>query len=394
VLLAGSNNSLNTLTQVYSSVDGGRTWTSRAGPPLPFGWGEDDCASDPSTGIDEHGRQYFAYLAVRGCEGTGRIVVASRDGPGMPWSVGAPLDPLLETSDDKPWLVVDDAPDSPHRGRVHVSWTRIFGGAVAGTLVSSTDDRGATWSQPVEANDLRSRELWSTLAVGRDGTLYVGWIDTEGLRIVVDRARDGVHFGPDRTAVNYAVPSRAICVLTGDPIPAQMSRCAPVAPILTVDTSGGRFDGRVYLTYADRGTNGGLDVWLARFDRALRPLGPPSRLVPPEPARRISDQFLPVSATDPDDGTLWACFYDTGADRTRRTARYSCTSSSDGGDSWTAPAPVATVASDETVPQADGLQYGDYTGLAVGGGVAHPMWTDSREMRTRREEIYTRRVTR
>ena len=37
------------------------------------------------------------------------------------------------------------------------------------------------------------------------------------------------------------------------------------------------------------------------------------------------------------------------------------------------------VATDETQPGTDARQYGDYEGLAVANGVAHPIWTDSRE---------------
>ena len=40
--------------------------------------------------------------------------------------------------------------------------------------------------------------------------------------------------------------------------------------------------------------------------------------------------------------------------------------------------PVASVASDETSYPAFSFQYGDYEGVAVAGGVAHPIWTDSR----------------
>jgi hypothetical protein len=34
-------------------------------------------------------------------------------------------------------------------------------------------------------------------------------------------------------------------------------------------------------------------------------------------------------------------------------------------------------------------EYGDYEGLAVAAGVAHPIWTDTRRLRALREEVYT-----
>jgi len=33
--------------------------------------------------------------------------------------------------------------------------------------------------------------------------------------------------------------------------------------------------------------------------------------------------------------------------------------------------------------------YGEYQGLAVAGGRAHPIWTDSRSLGTLKEEIYS-----
>jgi hypothetical protein len=35
------------------------------------------------------------------------------------------------------------------------------------------------------------------------------------------------------------------------------------------------------------------------------------------------------------------------------------------------------------------FQFGDYQGLAVANGVAHPIWTDTRDLGTLDEEIYT-----
>jgi len=56
---------------------------------------------------------------------------------------------------------------------------------------------------------------------------------------------------------------------------------------------------------------------------------------------------------------------------------------------WTAPRRAAHVFSDETGRNAAPFQYGDYVGVAAAGGVAHPMWTDSRNLGRLAEEIYT-----
>ena len=55
--------------------------------------------------------------------------------------------------------------------------------------------------------------------------------------------------------------------------------------------------------------------------------------------------------------------------------------------------PAASAPSDETQPGADVHEFGDYEGLAVASGVAHPIWTDGRDLGRLGEEIYTTSLT-
>ena len=105
-------------------------------------------------------------------------------------------------------------------------------------------------------------------------------------------------------------------------------------------------------------------------------------------AARGADQFWPQSAVDASNGTVWACFYDTLGDPARKRAFYSCTISRNGGRTWRSQIRAATVPSDETVPGSLG-HYGYHQGVAASGGVAHPIWTDTRELADLSEEIYT-----
>jgi len=104
--------------------------------------------------------------------------------------------------------------------------------------------------------------------------------------------------------------------------------------------------------------------------------------------RKPSDQFWPASAFDPATGLLWVCYYDTRWDDTRRTASYACAATPNG-RRWIGPKRVASVASDESRPPAARFEFGDYEGLAVARGLAHPIWTDSRELPRQLEEIFT-----
>jgi hypothetical protein len=224
--------------------------------------------------------------------------------------------------------------------------------------------------------------------------VYVAWHPFEEDQTVIAASIDGGEsFGPARTI--DVKRNRSSCPASW-PIPAQARRCVRPNPVVSVDLSHSPYRGRVYVTYGNQAADATQDVYLAAFDPSLVPLlGAPAghsvamgTRVRPVPYK--SDRFWPVSAVDASDGTLWACFYDTAGDRSRRRTWYSCTRSTNGGADWSRITRVATVASDATAAWVSPFQYGDYEALAVGNGVAHPAWTDTRRGRNAwREEIYT-----
>ena len=104
-----------------------------------------------------------------------------------------------------------------------------------------------------------------------------------------------------------------------------------------------------------------------------------------------SDQFWPAVAEDTRSGDIWVCYYDTTGDRTREHAWFTCTVSRDGRH-WAEPVRAAEEPSDESSRDANDNEYGDYEAVVVANGVAHPFWTDSRNILSRQEEIYTARI--
>jgi hypothetical protein len=179
-------------------------------------------------------------------------------------------------------------------------------------------------------------------------------------------------------------------------IPASLRVCLHANPIVAVDNSRGPRSGRVYVSYAKTDSGGDEGVFVKAYDSRLRPLlgGPNDDGVAVAPVPRLTrpDQFWPASAVDSSSGALWTCFYDTTGDPARQRAFYTCSVSRNGGRTWAPLVQAASIASDETQPGADLRQYGDYEGLAVANGVAHPIWTDSRDLSDLGEEIYTTRL--
>jgi hypothetical protein len=398
VLLAGSNDHRTLQVAAYSSTDGGSTWSGTRLPYPPDG----DLSGDPVVAIDRGGRQYFGYVSV--VETSPQTVlsgvyVVTRAGPAAPWSLPArPVESLPDGLDDKPALAVDDSAASPYLNRVYVAWSRVFesaGSEFGAVYLAHSDDAGATWSTPVAVSDSPwTFDSYATIDVARDGTVYVGFWNVFGLGIYLDVSHDGGEtFGRD--ALVDPIRGESNCISAGISIPAQPVNCVRPNPVVSVDNSRGRFAGRVYVTYGDSGVRRKQqDVFVAAFNPSLQPVFRRHRITPPDGAVR-SDQFWPASAVDPSTGILWSCFYDTRGDPHRRRAWFSCSRSLNGGARWAFPVHAASVPSNERAPRADSLhgklkrEYGDYEGLAVAPGVAHPVWTDTRRLRSLREEVYT-----
>jgi hypothetical protein len=399
ILLAGSNSFAEGTMRAYGSTDGGATWQATTVYPAPRQQ-TDTCSADPGVAIDRDGRQYFSFVRSTPCQvGHPRLYVATRPGPGEPWGTPVPVAPLRGARfDDKPAITVDSSPASGHAGRVYVAWTRVTHTGAYDMLISSSDDGGRRWSAPHKANRTGEQESYVTLATSRRGTLYVAWHDISAFHVNIVRSTDGgVHFGPEHEVVAFAIVTIPACG-AGIVIPAQRLTCVQPNPIVSVDTSTGPYTGRVYVTYTLTDFQGDKGIAVTVFDSRLRTLAgyPATRkplLIAPVPESVNADRFWPASAVDPETGDLWACFYDTRGDPKRTRAYFSCTFSRDGGRTWARPIHAATAASDETQPGASPHEYGDYEGLAVANGIAHPIWTDGRSLGTLAEEIFTTALT-
>lgn len=381
VLLAGSNSSEEPSVRSYTSTDGGVTWRSEVGPLPPEGW--EGGAGDPVVAIGPGGRQYFGFLArverTSSYFGIG-IFVASRTGPDGAWRV-VRVDSQLGVGNDKPAIAVDQS-----SGRVYLAWTRFYGSRRLPVELSHSDDGGRSWSLPVRVADT-GPQLFASVAVAPEGEVYVAWDEFFAGRIALARSDDGGEsFGDPVEVALYeeGIWGTTECPPYGVSIPAQPRDCVRANPIVT---AGG---GRVHVTWGATGENGSQEAFVRSFDPDLGSLGE-ARVLRPDGADP-SDQFWPTSAYDRSDGTLWACFYDTRGDSRRRRARFTCTASPDGGDSWVSSAPAAAVDSDETATAASTREYGDYEGVAAAGGRAHAAWTDSRRLALWGEEIFSARL--
>jgi hypothetical protein len=334
IVVASSNDSLEPQVRVYTSTNGGRTWSSRI-PPL-FNAGS--CAwGDPAVAVGPSGRQYVAFIqqtiCSRGGDLTPYLVVAARDGPKGRWTMRRVAPPALPDGfDDKPAIAVDD------EGRAYAAWSRLIKSKEQTTVVSWSDDGGRTWSAPrVVSGRLAQPQLVTLTTAGR--TVYIAGVDARfGIWVgrSTDRAR---HFRVRRAAPLPGNRAATCAIFGGYPLPQQAVRC--LGPDPTVAFA----NGRVFVTYAVNGPDETQDVRIAGLDSSLRILWR-GRVGPPEKGK--ADQFWPTSSVDRRTGDLWACFYDTTGDSSRRNAWFSCTVSRDG-RRWSTPARASPEAANAQV---------------------------------------------
>ena len=186
---------------VYTSSDGGVTWTNRGLLDDQASWAGTGVISDGDPVIaygpkpDGNGgfsyaygaRAYYSSLAtILGVKGYEYIVVAYSDDNGVTWS--APVIGTTKTGsvdfNDKNWITVDASPTSPYFGRVYLTWTEFRSATATGNgsepvMVSVSTDGGRSYGAPKQLspagnNGTGNGRQGSASTVGPDGTVRHG----------------------------------------------------------------------------------------------------------------------------------------------------------------------------------------------------------------------------
>jgi len=350
------------------SQDAGHTWHPAEGVEPP----NYRVSGDVSTAFDRQGHAFICYMAfdklgtfsywAHNASRNGLFVRRSVDGgktweanhipviehatePGMPW-------------EDKPYIVSDTS-KGPYTGNLYVGWTRwtLIDSEI---LLSRSTDDGQTWSKPIEIDsrpglprdDNGAAEGFAG-AVSPDGTLYAVW--SEDNDIVLASSRDGgKSFSPARPIIRTAPIMFGVQTLDR----------ANGFPQIAIDPR----SRRLFVTWSDY-RNGDVDVFCATSTDAGETWSAPLR-VNNDGVHNGADQFFQWLAVDPTDGAAYIVFYDRRGDRENRRQIVVLARSTDGGVSfenyaWT------------TDPfEAGGFFFGDYSGIAAGGGRVYGVWTE------------------
>lgn len=366
-LVAVSNIDSGDGLMLATSSDGGATWSSRViandSDSLPA------ACCDPSVAFDSFGNLFLAYLNSTDTQVELLLSTdAGRSFTLLKQYSGNVDQPTVVTGPGSVWLDFDKGP-----GVVATGAPVVALGAV-GNFDPLQGMRGSNGGQ------------FGDIAVGGSGEVVV----TYQKDIAPHRSQVWVNVNPTGVGGTFG---RATLV-TGsnvpafDYIPAQNTRGIDAETGLAIDSSGGAFDGRIYLTYTDENpaASGNTDVFVRYSDNNGAAWSSPIRVNDDSGA---NSQFLPRIAIDNTTGAVAESWYDA---RNDQGAGSSGDTNQIINDDVEVFAAVITPAADGLIVSANQqisagvsnafaanstIDLGDYTGLDFQNGTLHPLWFDN-----------------
>ena len=190
---------------VYTSDDGGATWTNSLVPGYPGDtstegqqsplFGRDFAAGDPLLDWDNGDRLFAGGIAFNRTAPNASGFVTPTNGhvfvstylrtPSAPTGIdyartvivgkGTPSAFFFGRFNDKPSLKVDDWTSSPFEDNVYVAWTLFPGAGQDQILFSRSTNNGQSFSKPIKISARVASAQGSDIVVRPNGDVYVFW---------------------------------------------------------------------------------------------------------------------------------------------------------------------------------------------------------------------------
>lgn len=374
------------------SSDGGVTWSTRI-----IGNGRDKLPSaccDPTVAFDESGNLYAGYMDVRK---DALHILTSTDG-------GATFRKLMTFAGD-----VDQPTITAGAGTVWVTFQKDGRIAASGARVTGLGTIGKfSRIQYVPGVDDGN---FGDITIGPAGQVMVTWLNpidtTAPSDIYVSVDRNGL--APGGFSKPVFVTATGVAAFRA--IRAQRNATIDAEPDLEWDRSGGVARGRVYLVYtagSRNKANHDTNIYLrhssdngATWSRPIRVNDDASK----------NSQFLPRIVVDQTTGNIAMSWHDSRNDNGVKPGSTNLVPNDDA-EFWGAtaqPTAAGVILSPNFQISAgvsnaersrNGIDYGDYTGLAFHGGVMLPYWADNSNStgdnvdgKLRALDMYTARIT-
>jgi hypothetical protein len=363
------------------SFDGGKTWTTKLiGNNDNLG----DACCDPSLSFDQYGNLFLAYLfnvedtvpVALSTDGglTFNVIanipgIASRNGKGSgERGLFRFVDqPTITSGEGEVWLVVNVG------GPMGAFGARVTGLGQVGAFSTSEVIPGT------------NNCTYGDVAIGPGGKVMNVCTLTEsgqgGGKLFVSVDPDGL--GPAGFGSRVFVADTHVGGF--DFIAPQPDRSVDAEPGLAWDRTGGAHNGRVYVVYTleQKNESDNTDIFVRYSDDDGATWSVPVRVNDDATA---NSQFLPKISLDPTTGHLAVVWYDARNDLGTSGPGDTDGLPNDDAQFWgafsndgTSFSPNVRISAGTSNSQDahNGIDFGDYSGLAYYGGVAHPAWADN-----------------
>jgi hypothetical protein len=385
-LLAGANDysCSSSLAGFYGSTNGGSTFTRTCATLVPGG---SSGGGDPVVGYDLKSDAYRGSISFLST-GPWAIGVSKSINNGATWSPAVLAVPSLiggtSGASDKPWMEVDTSRTSRWPNWIYISATQ-FNQSNNDTEISvshSTDGNG-TWTSTsvIPVSHFPVINQFSDLAITKDGTVYVSWMQCSATGVssdcggtvahmLVSKSNDGGNTwsAPVKVHKVTLAPDRGCCYYGA--VPGTSERLSNI-PVIASDNSTGPNAGALYITDYTY-THGYTKV---QVTKSIDGGAHWSKAIGVAPASNHHDQFFPwinVSAT----GAVGVTWMDRRNDPSNLSYEEFGAVSTDGGVTY----PNTQIATNPSNPNNDGFGgtfIGDYTGNAWAGKALYATWTDT-----------------
>jgi uncharacterized repeat protein (TIGR03803 family) len=362
----------------HLSTDGGSTWNRTCMPSIITQGRVYYPLDEPLVGYDRNGAAYIAGLYFDSQGQHYGFVAFQKSTDGTHWS--KPRVALRKSGRSFPYdtsMAVDTSPDSPRVNSLYLSGVMASPGMTQ-ILVSHSTDGGATWTQAAvdSAQKYPADHDFTRITVGKDGAIYVTWLYCVATG-PHSGCGDGVGqmmFSKSTDGGNTWSPPRLMAEATFYPphgLPNTNGVRVYNYPVIGVDNSNGSHAGNLYVV---------MNTWTGTYLRVqvIRSTDGGntwSKPVPVAPASDTHDQFFPSLSVSPT-GKVGVSWLDRRNDPANIDYQAFAAISSDGGRSFQ-PNWQLTKAFSNPDTNGGNNWMGDYTGNAWAGGDFIAAWMDS-----------------
>jgi len=364
------------------TFDGGKTWTRSL-----IGNNDRllDACCDPSLSFDRYGNLFMGYLF----NVEKRVPIALSTDGGLHFHIIAqiqePAGSSTLTANERKGLFrfVDQPTITTAENEV---WIVFNGGGpmvASGATVTGFGQVGAF--SPLQVIPGTNNCTYGDVAIGPRGQVINVCALTEsgvgGGKLFVSLNPTGIGgtFGDSTLVVDTHVGGF-------DYIPAQRDRSVDSESGLAWDRTGGPHNGRVYLVYTTKvqSQRDGLDIMVSSSDDQGQTWSTPVRV---NDDTTQNSHFLSKISLDPTTGNVAVVWYDCRNDLgqggptdpngiANDDAQFWGAFSTDGGQTFGKNIQISAGTSNSHA-SGNGIDFGDYSGLAFFGGIAYPAWADN-----------------